>query len=97
MYTRGSKSVLSFILPEIQHMIENDSNAEKENLKTLNDLVLSKAPAAVAVAGTALPPGAPGLTLGGTLVVADTAGRIVVDSKVLLPTSTSLFTTTIGG
>lgn len=64
---------------------------------SIGNQTITVAPAVVKIAGTTLAPGPPGLTLGGTLVAANSAGQLVVNSKVILPASTSAFVTTIGG
>ena len=61
--------------------------------------VITAAPNGVAVAGTTLRPGAPGMTLGGTLVSLDTASQLIVGSKTipLESASSNSIITTIGG
>ena len=61
--------------------------------------VITAAPNAVAVAGTTLTPGAPGITLDGTLLSLATAGELIVGSKTvpLGSASPNSIVTTIGG
>ena len=61
--------------------------------------VITAAPNAVAVAGTTLTPGAPGITLDGTLLSLDTASGLIVGSKTvpLGSASPKSIVTTIGG
>ena len=66
------------------------------HVTSIDNRILTAAPAAVEIAGTTLSPGAPGLTVGGTIVAADSAGQLQINSKLHLPTSTSRFITTIG-
>ena len=60
--------------------------------------ILTAVPAAVELAGTTLSPGAPGLTIGGTVMAANSAGQLLICSgKIPFPTSASRsFVTTVG-
>ena len=61
----------------------------KPLVTSIGNRVLTVAPAAVEIAGTILSPGAPGSTVGGSIVAANSAGRLQINSKIYLSTLTS--------
>ncbi|CAD6588434.1 MAG: hypothetical protein ASARMPREDX12_003327 [Alectoria sarmentosa] len=66
---------------------------------TIAGQLITAAPNAIAVAGTTLFPGAPGMTLDRTLLSLDTASQLIVGSKtiILVSSSRTSILTTIGG
>lgn len=75
------------------------SKKQETMTTTIGGQVITAAPNGIAVAGTTLSPGAPGMTVGGTLLSLDTASQLVIGSKTIPLESTSpyLITTVIGG
>lgn len=60
-----------------------ESASPNSIITTIGGQVITAAPDKIAIAGTALAPGASGVTVGGTLVSLNTAGQLVVGSKTM--------------
>lgn len=75
------------------------SNVPETITTTVAGQAITAAPSGIVVAGTTLRPGAPGMTLSGTLISLDTASQLIVGSKTipLESASPSSIVTTIGG
>ena len=79
----------SFISPNIKPIVT-----------TIAGQAITAAPTAITIPGTIIKQGDPGVTLHGTSVALDTAGQLVVDSKIIaIPpgTNSKPLTTTVGG